>query len=172
MESPDVYILSQVRWQFFGTLTFKSERLPERVRLAMYFALMRRIASKFRVHFRRLPWCLRQERGELFGRRHFHYLLTGLPRMNVTQTTCFYMMATWERLGGGMARVRRFDHRLSGVDYVAGCLNGSTLGEDGYESAKFGDRSSELMLSDGLQRILRSITMRTERHFAHRKIGG
>lgn len=169
MESPEVHILSQVRWQFFGTLTFKSERLPERVRLAMWFALMRRVASEFRVHFCRLPWCLRQERGEMFGRRHFHFLLTGLPRMNVTRTTCFYMMATWERVGGGMPRVRRFDHKRNGVDYVAGCLGGLALCEDVYESAKFGDRSIELMLSDGLQKILRSITMRTERRFAHRE---
>ena len=41
MEIPEIHILSKIDWQFFGTLTFKSERLPERVRLALYYALLR-----------------------------------------------------------------------------------------------------------------------------------
>ncbi|SVD87384.1 uncharacterized protein METZ01_LOCUS440238, partial [marine metagenome] len=41
MEDPYVYQLSRVKWQFFGTLTFKFERRPEKVWLSMYFALMR-----------------------------------------------------------------------------------------------------------------------------------
>ena len=68
-----------------------------------------------------------------------------------------------------MARVRLFDDTLNGVDYVAGCLSGLALGGDVYESAKFGFQSSELMLSDGLQKILQSITMRTEGRLAHRR---
>lgn len=167
MESPDIYILTQVRWQLFGTLTFKSERLPERVRLSMYFALMRRVASEFGVYFPRLPWCLRQERGEQFGRRHFHFLLTGLPKQAVTITTCFYIMAQWERMGGGMARVRVFDPRLNGVGYITECLGYAPDAGDVYESAKFGSRHCELMLSDAVWKILRSIRMRTERRLAH-----
>lgn len=166
MESPDIHILTQPYWQFFGTLTFRQERLPERVRLGMFFTLMRRVASEFRIHFPRLPWCLRQERGETFGRRHYHYLLTGLPQEAVTPATCFFQMAEWEKAGGGMARVHVFDQRLGGVGYVTKCL-GSPDGGDVYESAKFGGGHCELMLSDATWGILRSIRMRTERRLAH-----
>ncbi len=31
-ESPDLWVLGGVRWQFFGIFTFKQERLPERIR--------------------------------------------------------------------------------------------------------------------------------------------
>jgi hypothetical protein len=163
MESPDVYNLAKIKWQFFGTLTFKSERLPERVRLQMWFALLRRVAARFRVHFPRLPWCLRQERGEITARRHFHFLLTGLPRKTACKATCFLLMSEWEKLKGGMARVTLFDHRLDGVGYVAKCLGEQPNGGDVYESAKFGNAYCELMLSDGAQKVLRAVTMKTER---------
>ena len=31
-ESPDLWVLGGVRWQFFGPFTFKQQRLPERIR--------------------------------------------------------------------------------------------------------------------------------------------
>ena len=92
MEDPYVYQLSQVKWQFFGTLTFKSGRLPERVRLSMYFAMMRKVCKQFRIHFKRSIWCLRLEQGEMLGRWHFHFLLTGLPGQTVTMSTCFFIL--------------------------------------------------------------------------------
>ena len=56
------------------------------------------------------------------------------------------MMRTWEnKLRGGHARIRLFDPRLSGVDYVAECLGYD--GADTYESAKFGESGRELMYS-------------------------
>jgi hypothetical protein len=57
-ESPDLWLLCGVRWQFFGSLTFKQE--------------------KQHLYFPRLAWCRREELGELLGRRHYHFLLTGL----------------------------------------------------------------------------------------------
>ncbi|MFN0126774.1 MAG: hypothetical protein ACKV19_08840 [Verrucomicrobiales bacterium] len=63
MESPDIHKLRLIDWQFFGTLTFKSERLPERVRISLYFAMMRQVAKQFRAYFRFLLWCLRMEQG-------------------------------------------------------------------------------------------------------------
>ena len=41
MDSPELQVLERIAWQFFATLTFKSERLPERVRLSLFFALLR-----------------------------------------------------------------------------------------------------------------------------------
>jgi hypothetical protein len=166
MESPDIYVLAQLRWQFFGTLTFKKERMPERVRLGMYFAMLRQLASKHGVYFPRLPWCLRQESGEQFGRRHFHFLLTGLPRNVVTISSCFVIMHQWEQHGGGMARVHVFDHALNGVGYITKCLGQTPDAGDVYESAKFGSRNCELMLSHGARAILRSRVNATERRLA------
>lgn len=148
MESTDVYVLSKLRWQFFGSLTFRTERLPQRVRISMFFALMRKAAKDFRVYFPGLPWCLRIERGEISGRLHNHFLLTGLPESAVCVATCFAMMRTWtKKLHGGHAQIRIFDPRLSGVDYVAKCLGYQLDGADLYESAKFGLGGRELMYS-------------------------
>ncbi len=167
METPELHLLTQVRWQFFGTLTFKQERLPERVRLSMYFAILRKAAAEFGVYFPRLPWCLRQENGEQFGRRHFHFFLAGLPRHAVNRTTCFFLMAQWEQIGGGMARVKEYDPMLNGVGYVLKCLGYGPDPGDLYESAKFGGRQCELMLSDGAWAILQDRLHVTERRLAH-----
>jgi hypothetical protein len=35
MEAPEIHVLKEIPWQFFGTLTFKQERLPERIRLSV-----------------------------------------------------------------------------------------------------------------------------------------
>ena len=165
METPEIHILSRIDWQFFGTLTFKSERLPERVRLALYFALLRCVAAEFRVYFPRLLWCLRQETGEQFGRRHFHYLLAGLPASGVSKTTCFYQMSTWEKLGGGMARVSEFDPLLNGEGYILKCLGYADAG-DYYESAKFGGHC-QLMLSHSVLKVVRANAAWRDRRLAH-----
>ncbi len=89
MENADVYVLSKLRWQFFGSLTFRSERLPERVRTSMFFALIRKAARDFRVYFPTLPWCLRLERGarRLCSNQTFLYtsqrrgVRCGMPRI-------------------------------------------------------------------------------------------
>lgn len=149
MESADIYVLSKLRWQFFGSLTYRTERLPERVRLSMFFALMRKVAKDFRLYFPGMPWCLRLERGEIGSRLHNHFLLCGVPESAVSVATCFAMMRTWEKkLRGGHARVRVFDPRLSGVDYVAECLGYE--GADAYESAKFGTNGRELKYSNAV----------------------
>jgi hypothetical protein len=36
MESADIYVLSKLRWQFFGSLRFRTDRMPERVRITMF----------------------------------------------------------------------------------------------------------------------------------------
>jgi hypothetical protein len=89
METPEIHVLNRINWQFFGTLTFKSERLPERVRLQMFFAYLRQFCRQFGLKFPKLLWCLRQEQGELTGRRHFHYLIAGAAASLANLTTCF-----------------------------------------------------------------------------------
>ncbi len=53
--------------------------MPERVRISMFFALIRKVAKDFRAYFPGLPWCLQLGRGEINHRLHHHFLLTGLP---------------------------------------------------------------------------------------------
>ena len=149
MEVPEVHILTKQSWQLFGTFTFRQEEMSTARRFNMFFAWLRQSAKQFRVYFPRLPWCLRMEDGEMTGRRHFHFLLAGFPAHSIHQTTRFWMMHKWEEIGGGMARVRKFDPSLTGVDYVTKCLSGPD-GGDLYELDKFGLKSCELTLSKAL----------------------
>ncbi len=157
---PESFLLVRLGWQFFGSLTFKgqwesSTRLRKRT-----FALFRRTAENFRVHFPRLLWVLRGENGERFGRAHLHFLVGGLPKRSVSVSTCFGMMHFWEHLGGGMARIFTYDARLNGVGYVAECLGDS----EGliYEGSKF-SRPDTLTLSASCYRVLRHGQMMTDR---------
>jgi hypothetical protein len=77
--NPEIYALSLIDWQLFASLTFKSEKLTDAVRLKMFFALMRRQADNFGVHFKKTIWCLRTERSEATGRLHQHALIAGFP---------------------------------------------------------------------------------------------
>jgi len=128
----------------------------------MWFATARKLSANLGLYFPSLPWCLRQEDGELTSRRHFHVLLGGLRQKAVNPSTCFALMHGWEKAGGGMARVRLFDPSLNGVDYVSKCLG--MAGADSYESAKFGFNPSGLMLSKGAEKILGRVIREERRH--------
>jgi len=151
MESPDIHTLEPCNWQLFGSFTFTSERIPERIRLCMWFKLAREVSKWHGVHFPRLLWALRQEAGEIGGRTHFHALIGGLPPHAVNERTCFSVMAAWERLGGGMARCRVFDRTRNGPGYILKCLQDS--GADAYESAKFGDSRCHLMVAKSVMAV-------------------
>lgn len=156
MEIPEIHVLNRIRWQFFGTLTFKSERLSQRKRMGMWFALLRQVSRQFKVPYKHLLWVLRQEDGEKFGRTHFHYLLAGLDRRCEIPTTCFWLMNRWERLKGGMSRVTVFDPRLSAGSYILkdlGGFNDSTLGGGFYESAKLSSQDCQLTIADAVWKV-------------------
>jgi hypothetical protein len=127
--NPEIYALSLIDWQFFASLTFKSEKMTDAIRLKMFFALLRRQAENLGVHFQKTIWCLRTESGEATGRIHHHALIAGFPKHALTKDTCFSFMKIWEQLGGGMARVTLYSPRLDGVGYV---LKG---GEEEYRRA-------------------------------------
>ncbi|NRB76067.1 MAG: hypothetical protein HRU46_17030 [Verrucomicrobiales bacterium] len=154
MEIPEIHVLNQIRWQFFGTLTFRSDRLSERKRYGACFTLLRKISRQYKVPFDRLLWVLRREDGEKTGRTHFHYLLAGLDRRYENSTTCFWLMHRWETLrGGGHSRVEVFDPRLNAGSYILkglGNFNDSTLGGGFYESAKFSSEESQLTIADAV----------------------
>ena len=165
--NPEVYALSLIEWQFFASLTFKSERLTDAVRLKMFFALMRRQADSFGVHFRKTIWCLRTESGESTGRIHHHALIAGFPEHSLSKATCFSFMKIWEQLGGGMARVSLYSPLLDGVGYVlkGGDEEHRRAGGDHYETRKFGERC-DVMLSKSVFGVIegrRSIGVRRRR---------
>jgi hypothetical protein len=153
--NPEIYALSLIDWQFFASLTFKSERLSEAVRLRMFFALLRRQADHLGVHFKQTIWCLRTERGEATGRLHYHALIAGFPKHVLTTATCFSFMRIWEQLGGGMARVTLYSPRLDGVGYVlkGGDEEYRRAGGDFYETRKFGSRC-DVMLSKSIFSVI------------------
>jgi hypothetical protein len=165
--NPEVYALSLIEWQFFASLTFKSERLTDAVRIKMFFALMRRQAENFRVHFKKIIWCLRTESGGATGRIHHHALIAGFPQHARTKATCFAFMKIWEQLGGGMARVTLYSPLLDGVGYVLkrGEAELKRAGGDFYEIRKFGGHC-DVMLSKSIFSVIegrRSIGKRRHR---------
>ena len=73
-------------------------------------------------------------------------------------------MHAWEKIGGGMARVRLYDQGQDGLAYLTKCLHGG----DAYETSKFAEGLSHLTLSDGLQRMLHARPVMGERRLAQR----
>jgi len=153
--NPEIYALSLIEWQLFASLTFKSVNLADAVRLKMFFALMRKQADNFGVHFKQTIWCLRTEAGEASGRLHLHALIAGFPKHALTTATCFSFMRIWEGLNGGMARVSLYSPLLDGVGYVLkGCeAEYQRAGGDFYETQKFGKRC-DVMLSESVFKVL------------------
>ena len=157
VQNPELFPLSLVDWQLFCTLTFRQERLPERVRASIFFSLIRRTASNSGLHFKKVLWVCRQERGESFGRLHYHALIAGLPLQFKNWVTCNSTEKLWAKFGGGHARVTEYNPTLTGVDYIlkegdekARSLAARWAG-DYHELTKFGG-SCDLTLSESLCR--------------------
>lgn len=170
MESPDIYILSQVRWDFFATLTFKAseqrlQKMPERAKFAMLFAWLREVAEMNNTYFPELLFAVRPEKGEMTGRFHFHALL-GNTKLRPSVRTCHRVRHAWSALEGnaGMARVTVFDpHRDAGSyltkpEPLETCTRGglrtgghARVGGDVYESKKFG-QVENLVISKSVYR--------------------
>ena len=58
--------------------------------------------------------------------------------------------AQWEVLGGGMARVRKYDSRKQGLEYTLKCLHITSAGANLYEMGKFSYSADEVMLSNSI----------------------
>lgn len=162
--NPEIFTLSQIEWQLFASLTFKSEKLTDAIRLKMFFALMRTQAKNFGVHFFKTIWCLRREAGESTARIHYHALIAGFPKHAMKTATCFSFIKIWEGLGGGMARVTLYSPSLDGVGYVlkVGEAEHARAGGDYYEARKFGG-NCDVMLSKSVFSVIegrRSIGVR------------
>ena len=75
------YSLARIRWDVFGTLTFRSVPSPKKA-YGRAWALMRLTAELVQRPYSQLLLALRAELGELTGRFHFHFLLGGTNTRN------------------------------------------------------------------------------------------
>lgn len=150
MESALLHSLQRFEWQFFGSLTFRSAQLPERLRLKMWFSLMRETASWGHVSPNKLIWALRMEHGEVGGRLHFHFLLGALPGQYHVRERAFAMMGCWQAFGGGIVRVRPYKPVGDATGYIMKCLG--IEGANLYEGRKFSKTSESVLVSDACWR--------------------
>jgi len=120
-------------WDFFGTLTFRGAVPIRSLQAKMWVGYVRQVERRLRLGEGRSLWVLRHEKGEQGHRDHFHFLWAGMPARFVNQRTCLVLMAMAEGRGFGISRVRVFNRKLDGVDYVMKGLSAENL----YEVGKF-----------------------------------
>lgn len=131
------------------------------------FGFMYQTAKLFGVPFSELVWCSRHERGEQFGREHYHWLIGGRS-IQPTISHCFRLNSLWDSFPkAGFARHYLYDANQGGVEYVCKCLSSSALSErqaqDSYEVAKFGWLDTEVILANSLLRIVGGSRIRVAR---------
>jgi len=145
--------LARLKWDLFGTLTFRQAPRP-RSALGLVWRHMGHAARFGGQSYSRLLIAIREERGGVGGRLHFHYLLGGLQ--GNLMTLAKRLEHDWRF--AGFAEVRPFDNAQQGVSYVV-----KTLGvRDSYELDRFGRVSSrwdrvQLTLSRSVGRVIRSL---------------
>lgn len=152
-------------WQYFCSLTFGGAEPSQTCSRKLVFAHLYRVSRLLKVPFGRLVWTLRVERGERFGRLHYHALIGG-GVVKPTIGVCFQLNALWDSLPKcGFSRHRLYDGSQNGLAYVTTCLGipGST-GADFYESQKFGARGTDVTLSAALCRVVGDRGRKRDRH--------
>ena len=150
------YSLARVRWDVFGTLTFRS--VPSaKIAHGRAWALMRSGAELVQRPYGELLIALRAELGEKFGRFHFHLLLGGTQTRNEI-TLAHQLEHRWFGLfgQGAMSKCRAYDHSRAGVEYVTKCLTAGTWGANDYELRKF-NLADTVTLSRSVFRVIRSL---------------
>ena len=144
------------RWSWFATLTFKGRVPGERKRMNMYYHWLRLVEKSMGLpKSNRSHWALRSEFGELEGRAHFHALLR-VPEGENNPGRRFEAMAIWEKIGGGMARIRAWhddDSKGDALGYVF--KGGKNHGANLYEMNKFALQECDCVrISPGLEKAL------------------
>lgn len=132
------YLLKLIPWQFFGTLTWRSDRKSVESRAKNVDEFLRKWAAREQQRYTtELPAFIRWERGAIGDRLHCHFLLTGFRNPKaVSLDRCFRQKAIWTR-HRGLCRIRLF--APSCLDRVCSYLNGneSTVSQgNNYEMRK------------------------------------
>src|SRR5579871_1719496 len=146
------YSLARIRWDIFGTLTFRSVPSPK-VAHGRAWALMHQAAELVQRPYSRLLIALRAEHGEMTGRFHFHFLLGGTQTRNGI-TLSHQLEHLWFGMMGGISKCRPYDRSLAGVAYVTKCLR--LTGANVYEVGKF-NLADTVTLSRSVFRVVRSL---------------
>ena len=152
-ESSDnfAYTLDRIRWDVFGTLTFKG-CVPRRgIAYGHAWRHFRQAAELTGQPYARLLIALRDELGEATGRFHFHYLLGGTETRNAI-TLAHRLEHAWKGQTGAFAKVRPYDCSQAGVPYITKCLSGA----DVYEMNKY-ISADQVTLSNSVYRVIRSL---------------
>ena len=150
------YSLARLRWDVFGTLTFRSVPSPKRA-YGRAWSLMRLAAELVQRPYSRLLIALRAELGEMTGRFHFHFLLGGTQTRNEI-TLAHQLEHRWYGLfgQGAISKCRPYDRSRAGVAYVTKCLGQGTWGANEYEVRKF-NLADTVTLSKSVFRVIRSL---------------
>jgi hypothetical protein len=150
------YSLARIRWDVFGTLTFRSVPSPKRA-YGRAWALMRQAAELVQRPYSQLLIALRAELGEMTGRFHFHFLLGGTQTRNEI-TLAHQLEHRWYVLlgQGAISKCRPYDRSRAGVAYVTKCLGSKTWGANHYELGKF-NLADTVTLSRSVFRVIRSL---------------
>jgi hypothetical protein len=150
------YSLARVRWDVFGTLTFRSAPSTKKA-YGRAWALMRLAAELVQRPYSQLLIALRAELGEMTGRFHFHYLLGGTQTRNAI-TLGHQLEHRWFGLfgQGAISKCRAYDCSRAGVAYVTKCLGEGTWGANDYELRKF-NLADTVTLSRSVFRVIRSM---------------
>lgn len=145
------YTLARVRWDVFGTLTFKGCVPRRRIAYGHAWQHLRQAAELTGQPYAHLLSALREELGELNGRFHFHYLLGGTQTRNAI-TLAHRLEAAWKRQTGAIAKIRPYDCSQAGVAYVTKCLSGA----DVYEMNKYVS-ADQVTLSNSVYRVITTL---------------
>ncbi len=131
------YSLARIRWDVFGTLTFRSVPSPKRA-FGRAWAHLHQAAELVERPYSQLLIALRAELGEMGGRFHFHYLLGGTWARN-SITLAHQLEHRWFGMfgQGAIAKCRAYDRSRAGVAYVTKCLSQGTWGANEYELRKY-----------------------------------
>lgn len=145
------WTLARIRWDVFGTLTFKGRVPRRRIAYGHAWRHLRQAAELSARPYAGLLIALREELGEQNGRFHFHYLLGGTQTRNAI-TLSHRLEYGWTGQTGAMAKIRPYDHSQAGVAYLTKCLSGA----DVYEMNKFVS-ADEVTLSHSVYRVIGSL---------------
>jgi hypothetical protein len=150
------YTLARIRWDIFGTLTFRSVP-PSKIAYGRAWAFMRQAAELVQRPYSQLLIALRAEFGEMTGRFHFHFLLGGTQTRNAI-TLSHQLEHLWFGLfgQGAMSKCRVYDRSRAGVAYVTKCLGTLTQGANEYELGKF-NLADTVTLSRSVFRVIRDM---------------
>jgi len=131
------YSLARIRWDVFGTLTFRSVPSTKRA-FGRAWAHMHQAAELVERPYSQLLIALRTELGEMGGRLHFHYLLGGTWTRNAI-TLAHQLEHRWFGMfgQGAIAKCRAYDRSRAGVEYVTKCLEEGLWGANEYELRKY-----------------------------------